>query len=248
MLESLRDPAWQFASIILAAIAVAASFWIYWLQRKTKELAFGVISTRRLLTIADEVSSRIKVELDGREIKDLHLTIYGLKNSGGLAVPASDFARALSLQFAPEQVISAQISSQVPHNLGAKLVVTDASVQIEPLLLNPGDQILIQVLCSPGLPTGQMDGRIIGVANFQPVNLHPELPKFHESGLVLPAVSFPIIGLFGTLIYPQDSSWLLWIGLGAFVIFFGYASRWLERVRASSRRRISEADLPQADR
>ncbi len=248
MLELFRDPAWQFAGIILAAIAVAVSFWIYWLQRKTKELAFGVISTRRLLTVADEVSSQIKVEFDGREIKDLHLTIYGLKNSGGLAVPASDFARALSLQFASGQVISAQISSQVPHNLGAKLVVTDTIVQIEPLLLNPGDQFLIQVLSSPGLPTGQLDGRIIDVADFQPINLHPELPKFHKSGLILPAIIFPIIGLYGAFIYPQDSSWLMWIGMGAFIIFFGYVSRWLERVRTSSRRRISEVELPQADR
>ena len=82
MIDLLRDPAWQFAGILLTAAAVASSFWIYWLQRQTKELAFGVVSSRRLLTVADEVSSRIRVELDGREIKDLHLTVYAFKNSG----------------------------------------------------------------------------------------------------------------------------------------------------------------------
>jgi hypothetical protein len=240
MLELLRDPAWQFAGILLAAAAVVASFWIYWLQRQTKELAFGIVSSRRLLTVADEVSSRVRVELDGREIKDLHLTVYGLKNSGRRAVPASDFDRPLSLYFAPEQVISAQVSSQAPRNLGAKLLVTDSVVQLEPLLLNPGDHVLIQVLLSPGSPAGQLDGRVIDVADFQPINLRPELPKFHESGLVLLAAICPIIGLFGVFIYPKNLSWLLWIGIGIFTIVFGYAGRWLERARSSSRRRISE--------
>lgn len=237
MIELLRDPAWQFAGILLAAAAVVASFWIYWLQRQTKELAFGIVSSRRLLTVADEISSRVRVELDGREIKDLHLTVYGLKNSGRRAVPASDFDRPLSLNFALGQVVSAQVSSQAPRNLGAKLLVTDSVVQLEPLLLNPGDHVLIQILLSPGSPRGQLDGRVIDVSDFQPINLRPELPKFHQSGLVLVAVTFPIIGIF---IYPQNSSWLVWVGMGAFTIVFGYASRWLERVRSSSRRRISE--------
>lgn len=241
MLELLRDPAWQFAGILFAAAAVVASFWIYWLQRQTKELAFGIVSSRRLLTVADEVSSRVRVELDGREIKDLHLTVYGLKNSGRRAVPASDFDRPLSIHFAPGQIVSAEVPSQAPRNLGAKLLVTDSVVQLEPLLLNPGDHVLIQVLLSPSSPRGQVDGRVIDVADFQPINLRPELPRFHESGLVLVAIGFPIIGLFGAFIYPKNLSWLLWVGMGAFAVVFGYAGRWLERARSSSRRRISEA-------
>jgi len=240
MLQLLRDPAWQIAGILLAAAAVVASCWIYRLQRQTKELAFGVVSSRRLLTVADEVSSRVRVELDGREIKDLHLTVYGLKNSGRRAVPASDFDRPLCLRFAPGQVVSAQVSSQAPLNLGAKLLVTDSAVQLEPLLLNPGDHILIQVLLSPASPRGQLDGRVIDVSDFQPINLRPELPKFHQSGLVLPASLFPIIGLFGAFIYPKDLAWLLWVGMGAFTVVFGYGGRWLEHARSSSRRRITE--------
>lgn len=240
MLELFRDPAWQFAGVLLAVVAVVASFWIYWLQRQTKELAFGIVSSRRLLTVADEVSARVRVELDGRQIKDLHLIVYGLKNSGRRAVLASDFDRPLSLHFAPGQVVSAQLSSQAPPNLGATISVTDAAVQLHPLLLNPGDQVLVQVLLSPGSPTARLDGRVIDVSHFQPINLRPELPKFRESGLFEVAVGFPIVGLFGAFIYPKNPSWLLWVGVGAFVVVFGYTSRLLERVRSSSRRRISE--------
>ena len=240
MLGLLRDPAWQFAGVLLAAAAIGAAFWIYWLQRQTKELAFGVVSSRRLLAVADEVSSRIRVELDGREIKDLHLTVYALKNSGSRAVPAFDFDRPVLLRFLPGQVVSAQVSSQLPRNLGATLLVTDSTVELKSLLLNPGDHVLIQVLLSPGSPAGQLDGRVIDISHFQSINLRPELPKFHQSGLVLMAVFFLIIGLFEALVHPQSSSWLFWVGAVAFIVVFGYASRWLEQARASSRRRISE--------
>ena len=57
MLDLLRDPVWQFVGVILTLLGVAVAFWIYWLQRQTKELAFGLASSRRLLSIADELDS-----------------------------------------------------------------------------------------------------------------------------------------------------------------------------------------------
>lgn len=63
MLDFFRDPAWQFVGVVLALLSLGGAFWIYWLQRQAKELAFGLISSHRLVAVADEVSSRVTVQL-----------------------------------------------------------------------------------------------------------------------------------------------------------------------------------------
>ena len=140
LLDFLPDPIWQF---IVGAVAIGAAFWIYWLQRHTKELACGIVSSRRLLSIADEVSSRITVQLDGSAVKNLHWLVYGLKNSGHRAISSSDFQRPFSISFPEGKIVSAEVASQTPPNLGAALIVTESRIELQPLLLNAGDKILL---------------------------------------------------------------------------------------------------------
>lgn len=240
IISYLRDPLWQFIGIVVAVVAFFVPLWMQWRQRNIREISFGLVSSRPLLRIDDEVSARIRVELDGKKITDLQLQVFGLKNSGTTPIRVADFERAIELRFASGQVISAQISSEIPANLKAELAVTDSSVQLKPLLLNPGDQIVIQILCSPAKPPPKFDARIVGITKFQPINTIPALPKFHESGLVIPTIAFALIGLFGRFLYPRDSAWLVWISVSLLIIIYGYSSRAIERSRASSRRRVFE--------
>lgn len=183
MVDLMRDPVWTFVGAVLAVLGIGTAFWIYWLQRQTKELAFGIVSLRRLLSVADEVSSRVTVHLDGNEVKNLHLLVYGLKNSGHRAIASSDFEHPLSISFANGQVVAAEITSQHPSNLGATLITAESRIELQPLLLNAGDQILLQVLLSAPSPSGSIDVRILDVPALAPINVNDRLPPFFESGM-----------------------------------------------------------------
>lgn len=242
MLDFFRDPAWQFVGVVLALLSLGGAFWIYWLQRQAKELAFGLISSHRLVAVADEVSSRVTVQLDGKPIKNLHLLVYGLKNSGHRAISAGDFERPLTIHFSEGYVVSSELVCQFPKNLGATLEGSDRSVRLEPLLLNSGDHLLIQVLLSAPVPShASVDARIVDVASLVAINSSPLLPPFFRSGmplLIAISVGLSLISFFAS--QDRGLSYAL-LGLAAFSAIFGFTTRLLEGVGASARRRVGDA-------
>lgn len=242
MLDLLRDGLWQSVGALLALLAILASFWIYKLQQQRKELAFGVVSTRRLLTVADEVSTRVTVQLDGREVRDLHLLVFGLKNSGTVAVRPEDFERPLCIVFASGEILSASVSSERPHGLGASLTVSPSTVELTPLLMNANDQVLVQVLLSAPTPNYSASARVVDVPELVPVELRPRLPPLHQSGLPFAALLCVLIAFYYLITGGPDLNMAFyWMGFAVFTLCFGVFTRFIERIKPSSRRFISEA-------
>lgn len=202
IMEALRDPAWQFIGAIIAFLGLVVAIWIYWLQKQTRELAFGLISSRRPLAIADELSSRVTVQLDGKPVQNLHLLVFALKNSGKRAITPSDYERNLSISFPGGQVVSADISSQSPPNLGGQLLNSESSIEVSPLLLNSGDYLLIQVLLSAKDPKWEVNVRILEISSFAPINTYP---PFFKSGAPLLMFVMLLIGL-GNLFFGKDKA------------------------------------------
>lgn len=241
MLDLLRDGLWQSIGALLALLAIIASFWIYRLQRQRKELAFGTVSTRRLLTVADEVSTRVTVQLDGRSVRDLHLIVFGLKNSGTVSVRSEDFERPVRIAFTSGEIVSASVSSELPNDLGAALAVTASAVELAPLLLNVNDQVLIQVLLSAPAPDYSASVRVIDIPAFVPIELRPRLPPLHQSGLPGLALVSLLIALYYLIsggLDLKDAFYL--VGIAVFTLCFGLVTRFIERIKPSSRRFISE--------
>ncbi|MCC5619770.1 hypothetical protein [Nostoc sp. CHAB 5715] len=243
MLDLLRDPVWQFFGAAFAVLGIAVALWIYWLQRQTKELAFGIVSSRRLLSVADEVSSRVTVELDGKSVKNLHLLVYGLKNSGHRAISPNDFQRALKISFPEGQVISAEITSEVPSKLGATLVATESSIELNPLLLNSGDKLLIQVLLSASSPSESVDARIIDIPSLVPINTRPRLPAFFDSAMPIFVGVLILIAIGSYFLDSGEQSppmYLAFFGLALFSVFQSFVMRLREKVGPTARRYVGE--------
>ena len=165
MIELLRDPIWQFVGAALALLALAAAFWIYLLQRQKKELAYGVLSTRRLLSVASELRSRVSVTIDGRPVEDLHLIVVGIKNSGNTSIAEADYLYALTLHVKDKtEIISAEVSKFFPSNLLVSLSFQPDKLEFKPPLLNPGDYFTVQALVSGKSPAFTSDFRLIGTS------------------------------------------------------------------------------------
>lgn len=240
MIEVLRDPIWQFVGALLALLGLGAAFWVYWLQTQTKELAFGLLSSRRPLSISDELSSRVTVLLDGKQIGNLHLLIYALKNSGNRAIAQDDWERPFSLSFGADTIVSAEIATQTPMNLGAMIEVKQSQISIVPLLFNPGDQLIIKILVSSRKPAPVTDLRVLDVPSLSPLNLKPKRPRFFDSGLptLMYAVLLYAAGVFALSEDKREA--YAFLAFAIFVPIFGWATRIIENTGSSARRRINE--------
>ena len=240
MLALLRDPIWQFIGAILAFLGVGAAFWVYWLQRQIKELTFGEVSSRRLLSVADELSSRITVQLDGEIVTNLHLIVYGIKNSGHQAIPPGDFERPVSISFADGQVISAEVVAQSPKNLLARLTVDKSRIELQPLLLNCNDQILIQVLLSANSTESFVDARIINIPELAKVNRTRRYPPILKSA-VPELVGIILLISFFLYLFGDDKKFAMFMfGSAFFSVAFSIFLHLLQRVGPSARRYIEE--------
>lgn len=215
IMEILRDPAWQFIGAIFAFLSVVGALWIYWLQKQTRELAFGLISSRRPFAIADELTSRVTLQLDGKTVQNIHLMLFALKNSGKCAISPSDYERKLSISFPEGQVVSADISTQLPPNLGGKIQSSESCIELSPLLLNSGDYLLIQVLVSAINPKWEVDVRVRDVPNLKSINTLPPLSK---TGAPLVIAMF-LLGGFYLLFFGGNADKTFAYKLIAFSIF-----------------------------
>ncbi|MBB3180088.1 hypothetical protein [Variovorax sp. Sphag1AA] len=238
MMEILRDSAWQFVGIVLALLSIVATFAVYLWQRQTKELAFGVVSSRRPIAIADELSSRVTVHVDGKPVENLRLMVFGLKNSGHRAIAVADFERPLSVAFGGGQIVSAEIASQHPKNLGAELSFSNSNVVLSPMLLNPGDQLLIQVLLSAAKPEWSLDARIVDVPSIAPINAAPRLPPFFQSAMPESIAFVLALAVGAFLLEKEKKGSVMLFGLAAFMLIISGVHRWVHGLGKSARRML----------
>lgn len=164
LLAIVRDPA---LALLIAVLSFIAVFVVFRWQQRPKELTFGLLSSNRLISVHDAFASRITVQLDGKEVRDLHLRVYGLKNSGLVAIIPEDFQTPITVRFAGGLILSAGIVREKPGNLKASIENRDGAVVIAPLLLNPGDELVYQVLVSAEELKEEVEGRVRDVTSFQ---------------------------------------------------------------------------------
>lgn len=164
ILNLLRDQIWGFVGALFGLAAIALAYWIFLLQRKVKEISFGILSTRRLFSVDPHIASRITVLFEGRQIGELHLMVIGLKNSGTEPILAADFTQPIIFNAnAGTKILSAEITKQSPLNLGFTLKFGESAIHLDSVLLNAGDHVVLQAVLSGSEPTVTSNLRVVGV-------------------------------------------------------------------------------------
>lgn len=212
-----------------------------------RELVCGKISLRRLISISSDFKDRVGITLDGRTVSNVHLIVFGIKNSGTAAIKAEDFKSNITFNFPNGNVISADIVSRFPEYLPTTLLVENDKFSLAPLLLNSGDRMIIQALISSEHPNHKIEGRIVEIPTFQDVNTTPRLPNIMESGI--PSLFFTLMGVilsFVTYYYFQhgqlDTKIIVYMVV-VFVLFIGQVAylRLYENYGPSARKFIEES-------
>ena len=210
-MELLRDPLWQFAGVILTLCTIAVTLLVYVWQRGRREIAFGVISCRTLLSIDDEVSGRVSVSLDGVSIRNLQLVVCGLKNSGTQPIRPADYERPITITFGDNaQILTLQTIREYPENIEISAESKGDRVAFAPVLMNPGDYAVIQILLSAETPRVRADCRISGVTGLVQLNKTSAFPHVTVKSYII--TTFQVLVMFAitwplfTIDYPPEAS------------------------------------------
>lgn len=168
MIDFFRDPVWQFVGALLALAAIIISIILFLAQRKRKKLSYEIISKTGILSASEEISGKFQILFQGETVKNVHLLMVRFCNTGNLPITTGDYERLVSLNFKKsERILSAEVSETTPPNLFAKLRTTNQSIELDPILLNPGDSISIKILISEYQNEFEIDGRIVGVRSVE---------------------------------------------------------------------------------
>lgn len=171
MLKLFRHPIWQVITVAISLVAIIASYHIFVISRQVKKLDIltqyaGSISSVDIGSISPK---EIKITYGDEPINSVQLMSFLIVNSGTEVIRAEDFAIPIRLTFPQGAVVTdmQQISSS-PQNLILYGTAIDNSLVLTPLLLNPNDNVTIQVtILNSNEYIGSwnifVDGRIAGV-------------------------------------------------------------------------------------
>lgn len=168
MLDLFRDPVWQFVGVVLA-IGVPVA--IYQLQKQSKRFAYEIIARTTLLTVREELESKVQVLYDGSPVQSLTVFLVRVWNAGSEPIKSIDFERPLSFSAAaPAQILTVATAVVLPESLTPELVFEAHSLTLAPMLLNPGDSLTLKVLVKDASASLKPDARIVGVTRIQEGN------------------------------------------------------------------------------
>lgn len=165
-----------------------------------KRLQVEVLQAARVTERYSEAPDTI--EWNGTEMptKDVFEVLIDVQNIGNVAILSSDFERPLKLIFDADSVLFAEILEERPEDLRASLSESSNRVELEPLLLNAGDTIGIEVWMHLYKDV-RVEGRVIGVQQLRLVWL---LERFLRGGLASTIIVMVaiVIGFFMDF-YPE---------------------------------------------
>lgn len=239
MLDWLRDPMWQF----IGAIVAIGSLVYYLGSRKKKHLSYR-LQVSQLLSVEDDVRSKLKITFAGKAVHDLQLVTIRFFNSGNQPILSNDFEAPIEIGFAHDtRIFKAEVARTVPESLNPSLSIKDNSVIIQPLLMNSKDWINISILLTQFDEHVRIRSRIAGINQItlsEPALKYLPLMKygFYSFIGVFPSqVAISLLRDYLPSYLSATASSILWICflLGAAVMVFGgvrYAQLSTERLDA----------------
>lgn len=170
MTEVLRDPVWTFVGAALAILAIIVSIFLWAIQRRKKTLSYDVISSFSLLSVREEIEGKLKVLFEDNPVKNVHLFIIRLINTGNVPITSADYERPVEFSFGEDaRILSSEVTATKPENLDVEAEEIDNFYVLLPLLLNPKDSITIKFLVSDYSGPIRIESRIIGVKGLEPL-------------------------------------------------------------------------------
>lgn len=222
LLATLADWA-QIVSVPLAIVGIVLSIWLYrrGRQRRAISCVFDPLTSPVEIKAGDALRGEIKILYRGQPVSNLFMIRATIKNTGNLPIRKTDVVEPLTFMFRPsaELVRQPQTVNTKPDNIQATWSVleteTPARVTIAQLefdLLNPGEELTAEFLCTGESSVPKLTARIEGitqidVADSQEMRWRKEIRSAAIVGIaaILMGLSLPIFQEESSLLYQLSS-------------------------------------------
>lgn len=142
---------WEVAAVVLALLAILVAAGVQWRQERKQRRSLGYeVSDRTLVHVGREARDKVQVLYQGAEVSGVRLIQAVVRNTGRVPIPRADFDRPIVLR--PSAGIEFLPSTLTvvgdPVGMRPDASATEGTIEIQPVLLNPGDRLTIGILGS----------------------------------------------------------------------------------------------------
>lgn len=247
--ETTGKPDWKHRQTIILTligfvITLALAYWSFYYDKYSKSLDVRVVSMTSLKLKTDTDLEGLKITFDGVPLRVPYLTTLELKHSGSKPITASDFSSPIEITSkSAASIVRVSVSSTTPKNLEPTVHMKAGTVTIDPLLLNDGDSIRLDLLSTGGYPDLDVRARIAGVSNVS-IDHQPSVKYIAYKGLLLSILMLLYSGLLSEAVSSvrrKEPQYLLFISaLGCLQASFHY----LNEIRTLLALELWESLLP----
>lgn len=156
---------WKFISTLILAVAgVAVPVWLWQADIGAKSLTMTVVSTVPIGGMEAGEMTGVEVTVDGSPAEKPFISVIEVHSSGRRPIAAADFETPIEVSvLPPARLLKAQVKETSPPDLRPSLFIKQGLLAIEPLLLNAGDRIQVNVIGTGALPIFSVRSRVAGV-------------------------------------------------------------------------------------
>lgn len=173
-----------WAGFLVTIVAAIIPYFLWKADVNSRSLHFRQLSQTSLLSDQSGSIPDLKIEVAGKQVASVYLTVFELLHDGSKPIPSADFESQIEL--IPQKnttVVNARLTGSNPNDLGASFDTSANSVRLNPMLINPGDSLTIAIVTTGEKPVFRSKARIAGVQNVPIIVATNDQPSILKSGL-----------------------------------------------------------------
>jgi hypothetical protein len=148
-----RDTSSELLSGLVLGVLPPIFHLVAWRPRQhRKELSYQILTDSPLVSSTErqELHRRLQILLDGRPTWDISVILLAVTNSGTSTIGVEDYAGPVEFDFGiAVEVLTAAIIKTAPNKFTATAAPAGTKALLHPVLLNPGDSVILKVLARP---------------------------------------------------------------------------------------------------
>lgn len=156
---------WVAAIVLPVVLFIISPYWAASFDDE-KRLEYFVVAKTELGRggLGHERWPGLAVSFEGTPIEEGGIISVGLRNSGTIPILAKDFDKPIRLELSEDSsVVWYRLAEESPDALGVNASPSDNVLAVDPLLLNPNDYFILDVLVQGDLAVADVESRVAGV-------------------------------------------------------------------------------------